>query len=100
MLPGKFSTITQRLPVSLQNQISSSLIICDFQKHCFLSSDERHHNLTWVKFVDGCHFSNVQNAPDSDVKPNLLAFIPLGLSFEYNDTKLSSLFTLVNNYTG
>lgn len=25
------------------------------------------------------------NAPDSDVKPNLLAFISLGLSLKYND---------------
>lgn len=56
--------------------------------------------MTQVKFVDNCCFSNVQNVPDSDVKPNLLAFIPLRLSFEYNDTKLSFLFTLVNNYTG
>lgn len=44
-------------------------------------------------------FSNVQNATDSDVNPNILAYILLGVSFEYHDTNVSSLLTLVNNCT-
>lgn len=52
-----------------------------------------------VKFIDDYHFSNVQNAPDYDVKPNLLSFILLGVSFKYHDTNVFFLLTLVNNYT-